>query len=109
MSTLTNPESSSWWRRLSGPLKIGIGAAGLGVALAIVGVVRGNVPLNPLSILLALLISGGSWGLVAWAIATAARDVDDDLAAAEIELQSEETTPGTGVESQAKGDPDLPA
>ena len=41
------------------------------------------MPLNPLSILLALLISGGSWGLVAWAVATAAVDVEADVAEAE--------------------------
>ena len=70
-------------RRLSGPLKIGIVAAALGIALALVGIARGNVPLNPGSILLALLISGGSWGLVAWAVATAAYDVEADLTEAE--------------------------
>ncbi len=34
-------------------------------------------------VLLALLISGGSWGLVAWAVATAAYDVEADLSEAE--------------------------
>jgi hypothetical protein len=38
------------------------------------------VPLNPASILLALLISGGSWGVVSWAVATAVVDVERDLA-----------------------------
>ncbi len=70
-------------RRLSGPLKIGLVAAALGIALAIVGIARGNVPLNITSVALALLISGVSWGLVAWAVATAARDVESDLAEAE--------------------------
>lgn len=70
-------------RRLSGPLKIGLVAAALGIGLALVGIARGNVPLNPTSVLLALLISGGSWGLVAWAVATAACDVESDLAEAE--------------------------
>jgi len=64
-------------------LKIGLVAAALGIALALVGIARGNVPLNPTSVLLALLISGGSWGLVAWAVATAAYDVEADLAEAE--------------------------
>lgn len=72
-------------RRLSGPLKIGLIAAALGIALALVGIARGNVPLNPTSVLLALLISGGSWGLVAWAVATAAHDVESDLAETEVE------------------------
>ena len=54
-------------------MKIGLAAAAIAAVLVIIGIIRGNVPLNPLSILLALLISAGSWGLVAWAIATAAR------------------------------------
>ena len=49
------------------------------ILLAIIGIFRGQVPLNPLSIFLALLISGGSWGVVSWAVATAAVDVDRDL------------------------------
>ncbi len=82
--TNTIPETTK--RRLSGPLKIGLVAAALGLTLAIIGIARGNVPLNPLSIGMALLISGGSWGLVAWAVATAAADVDADLAEAEREV-----------------------
>ena len=64
---------------LSGPLKVGLVFAVLGILLAIIGIFRGQVPLNPLSIFLALLISGGSWGVVSWAVATAAVDVDRDL------------------------------
>ncbi len=66
--------------RLSAPLRVGLVCAALGLALAVVGIVRGNVPLNPLSIFLALLISGGSWGVVSWAVATAVVDVEQDLA-----------------------------
>lgn len=73
----------SFWKRLSLPLRIGLGAAAVAILLALVGIARGNVPLNPLSILLALLISGGTWGLVAWAVATAAVDVENDVAEAE--------------------------
>ena len=69
--------------RLSGPVKAGLIAALLGMTLVIIGVVRGQVPLNPLSILLALLIGGGSWGVVVWAVATAAVDVECNLAAEE--------------------------
>jgi hypothetical protein len=85
-------ESTSRWRQLSGPLRIAIIAAITGMALAIVGIARGNVPLNALSILLALLISGGSWGLVAWAIATAAYDVEADLAEVESEVEQPESS-----------------
>lgn len=66
-------------KRLSGPLKVGLIAALLGILLAVVGIARGAVPANALSIFLALLISGLSWGMVAWAIATAAADVEQDL------------------------------
>jgi hypothetical protein len=82
MSTST-ADKPSFWKRLSIPLRIGLIAAALAILLALVGIARGNVPLNPLSILLALLISGGSWGLVAWAVATAAVDVENDVAEAE--------------------------
>jgi hypothetical protein len=76
-------DKTPFWKRLSLPLRIGLIAAALAILLALVGIARGNVPLNPLSILLALLISGGSWGLVAWAVATAAVDVESDVAEAE--------------------------
>ncbi len=68
------------WGRLGLAGRVGLICAGLGVALAIVGIVRGTVPLNPLSIFLALLISGGSWGVVSWAVTTAVVDVEQDLA-----------------------------
>ena len=66
--------------RLGLPARVGIICAALGMILAIVGIIRGNVPLNPVSILLALLISGGSWGVVSWAVTTAVVDVEHDLA-----------------------------
>ena len=93
MTTNATPQSSqSSRRRLSGPMKIGLAAAAIAVVLVIIGIIRGNVPLNPLSILLALLISAGSWGLVAWAIATAAVDVESDVAEAEAEAEAASQT-----------------
>jgi hypothetical protein len=73
-------ERKSWWATLGLPARVGLICAALGMILAIVGIIRGNVPLNPASILLALLISGGSWGVVSWAVATAVVDVERDLA-----------------------------
>lgn len=64
--------------RLSVPVKVGLGAGLLGVVLVVVGIFRGNVPLNPASIAIALLIGGGFWFLVAWAVTTAAVDVERD-------------------------------
>ena len=69
------------WMTLALPLRVGLVCAALGIALAVVGIIRGNVPLNPLSIFLALLISGGSWGIVSWAVTTAMVDVERDLVA----------------------------
>ena len=56
---------------------------GLFAVLVVIGVVRGNVPLTPASIARALLIGGGSWFVVAWAVATAAVDVEEDIAEVE--------------------------
>lgn len=73
------------WKKLSTPIKVSIIAAALGMTLAVIGILRGVVPANLFSIVLALLISGLSWGIVAWAIATAASDVEHDLAEADAE------------------------
>lgn len=62
------------------PLRVGLAFAAAGIILAIGGIIRGTVPAQPLSILLALLISGGSWGVVSWAVTTAIVDVETDLA-----------------------------
>jgi hypothetical protein len=67
------------WNRLSLAVRIGLIFALLGLALTIVGIVRGNVPPNPASILMALLVGGGVWFVVSWAVATAAIDVDQDV------------------------------
>ncbi|MBI3957927.1 MAG: hypothetical protein HY328_03880 [Chloroflexi bacterium] len=66
------------WKKLSTPLKIGLLAGGLGIFLTVIGIFRGNVPPNPASIGMALLIGGGVWFLVAWAVASAAVDVEQD-------------------------------
>jgi len=62
------------------PVVIGASFATVGIVLAVVGILRGNVPLNLASILIAVVISGGTWGLIAWAVATAAFDVESDIA-----------------------------
>lgn len=63
----------------SAPVTIGLCFAALGLALTLIGVVRGAVPNRPLSIFVALLIGGGVWFVVSWAIATAALDVEQDI------------------------------
>ena len=67
------------WSRLSGPVKIGLAFGLLGALLTIIGLLKGDfVPLTVRSLLLGILIGGGSWGLVSWAIATAAADTMED-------------------------------
>ena len=76
--------------KFSGPIKVGLVFGLLGILLTVVGIVRGNVPLQPASIGMALLIGGGVWFVVAWAVATAATDVEQDTI--ESVLVSEERT-----------------
>ena len=72
---------TSMWKKTGIPVKIGLTFAALGIILVIVGILRGNVPMNPASMAVALLIGGGMWFLVSWAVATAAMDVEADMAA----------------------------
>ncbi len=74
---------ASRWTRMPLPLRVGLIFAAAGIILAVVGIAKGTVPANPASILLALLISGGSWGIVAWAVTTAVVDVERDVAEGE--------------------------
>jgi uncharacterized membrane protein len=75
--------------RFSTPVKIGLLFGVIGLALTLVGIVRGTVPPNPASIAVALLIGGGVWFVVSWAVATAAVDVEQDLAEAQDDPASE--------------------
>lgn len=70
-------------KELSGPVRLGLLFGLIGVALTMIGIARGMVPPNPASIAVALLIGGGVWFVVAWAVATAARDVERDVSADE--------------------------
>ncbi len=75
--------------RISMSLRVGLAFGLLGLALTVVGIVRGTVPNNPASIAMALLIGGGVWFVVSWAVATAAADVEEDLADATDESQTD--------------------
>jgi len=67
------------------PLYVGLGAAIVAIVLSVAGMIRnsGLAALTPVSLLLVVLIAGGSWGVVAWAITTAVYDVEQDIAADE--------------------------
>jgi hypothetical protein len=68
------------WKQLGGPVKIGLILGLLGALLTVIGLLLGNLaPLTVRSLLLGILLGGGSWGLVSWAIASAAADVMTDV------------------------------
>lgn len=81
MGSETPVRNRSLWERMGGPSKIGIVFAVVGIVLTIVGVFRDpTTPVNAWSLGMGALISGLTWGVVSWAIATAAVEVERDLA-----------------------------
>ena len=84
--TDTGSQAKNLWQRLDGPLKIGLSFALLGIVLTIIGIFRDpTTPVTAWSLSVGSLISGGTWGLVSWAIATAAVEVEQDVYQAEAE------------------------
>ncbi len=79
------PATGNLWQRMNGPLKVGLIFAAIAIIMALVGLIRGSdtAPLTVRSVVMAVLISGGTWGLVSWAIATAVVEVERDVAAEE--------------------------
>ena len=77
-------ESITLWTRvrgvLRGPVLVGVIAAVIAIALSVFGMIRNpeGTPLNIRSLLLVIVLAGGSWGLIAWAIATAAVEAGKD-------------------------------
>lgn len=68
------------WQRLDGPLKVGLSFAALGIILTIIGIFRDpTTPVTAWSLVVGSLIAGLTWGLVSWAIATAAVEVEMDV------------------------------
>lgn len=93
------------WRRLSGPTKVAIACATVAILLTIIGQLRNPDQITPRSLLMGILIGGGSWGLVSWAIAYAAWDVESEIAAEEAAEEGTEAPPPdqAGGESDALG------
>jgi hypothetical protein len=91
MSTqVDSPRDRNLWRRLNGPLKIGLSFAVIGILLTIIGILRDpTTPVNAWSLGMGALISGGTWGVVSWAIATAAVEVERDVAEGDTPEDSE--------------------
>lgn len=75
------PDTMSRARRiLRGPILIGVVAALIAIGLSLYGMLTNPnaTPLTLRSFLLVVVIAGGSWGLIAWAIATAAVEAGKD-------------------------------
>jgi hypothetical protein len=67
------------WKKLGGPVKIGLVLGFVGALLTVVGLLAGNLaPLSMRSLVLGILLGGGSWGVVSWAVASAAADAMED-------------------------------
>ena len=68
-----------FWTRLGGPVKIGLVVGLIGAVLTGIGLFTTHfAPLTWRSLLLGILLGGGSWGVVSWAIAAAAADATAD-------------------------------
>jgi hypothetical protein len=65
--------------RPSGPVIVGCVFAVVAVVLTLVGLGRAH-NLSLRNVLLAVVLCGGIWGLVSWAIATAVVQVEEDVA-----------------------------
>lgn len=65
---------------LRGPVLVGVIAALIAIGLSLYGMLTNPsaTPLTIRSFLLVIVIAGGSWGLIAWAIATAAVEAGKD-------------------------------
>jgi len=89
-----------FWSRLSGPLKIGLAIGLLGALLTVIGLVKGDfAPLTLRTLLLGILLGGGSWGLVSWAIASAAADATRSAASDTTGSAAADTTGSAAVDA----------
>jgi len=91
-------KKTSLWNKLGGPVKVGLLFAVIAIIMALVGIFKGSstTPITLRSILMAVLISGGTWGVVSWAIATAVVEVEQDVAEAEAQDSCEGSEPLQG-------------
>jgi hypothetical protein len=89
--TETSNQSKNLWQRMSGPLKVGLIFAALGIILTIIGIFRDpTTPITAWSLGVGSLISGLTWGLVSWAIATAAVEVERDVNQAQVAQEADQ-------------------
>lgn len=82
--TVSTPPSVDFMSRarriLRGPILVGVIAALIAIVLSLYGMLTNPnaTPLTVRSFMLVIVIAGGSWGLIAWAIATAAVEAGKD-------------------------------
>ena len=74
---IAKPSKTKRWP-LSGPLTVGVFFAVLAIVLTFVGLWREH-NLSLCNILLGIVLCGGTWGLISWAIATAVAQVEEDV------------------------------
>jgi hypothetical protein len=74
-------EQATSMKIIARPVGMGLFFGIIGILLTLVGIVRGEVPTQPANIAVALALGGAVWFLIAWAVATAAHDVESDVAA----------------------------
>jgi hypothetical protein len=87
--TVTNGRAKNLWQRLNGPAKVGLFFALLAIVSTIIGIFRDpTTPITAWSLGMGSLISGATWGLVSWALATAAMEVEEDVRQAEAEAEA---------------------
>jgi hypothetical protein len=77
-------ETQTTWprRQLSGPVRVGLVFAVLAIVLTLAGLGRAGI-LSWRNIVLGVVLGGGTWGIIAWAIAAAIAQVDEDVAGGE--------------------------
>lgn len=88
---------SHYWKRLSGPVKVGIFFAVLAIVLSLSGIIRNpDIDFNVRTFFIATVIAGGTWGLISWAIAEAIVDVESDIAEQEnVDVESPDAPEAT--------------
>jgi len=68
-----------WWTPAGLPLRVGFLFGLLGAMLAAIGLVRGAFePFSWRGLAMAIVLAGGSWGLVSWALTTAMMEAGRD-------------------------------
>jgi hypothetical protein len=82
MSPAPDPSSGAPRRSPSAPLAVGLTAAAVAITLTLAGLWRGGL-LTWRNSLLGIALGGGTWGIIAWAVAYTVRLVDEDMESGE--------------------------